>query len=266
MSDITTVEVASLDAVPEGLRALFAEKDGKFVAQIAPKAKLDEFRNTNIERGRQIDQLTEKLKGYDGLDPQQARQWRDELKQLKEAQDANKAGSTPDAIQKLVDERISSERATLKNQAEAAEAKRKEAEDAAQRAQQHLNKLAINSSVATAASAIGGFVQQAMADAIYLIEREGTVKDGVVVFLDSEGGVLPGPDGKSPKTVEDRLRETKGKEKPHWWAAAANGSGANNGNDRGAGGAKTMSRRAFDALTGSEQAQRIRDGYRVVDG
>lgn len=269
MGDTVVLEYETQEAAPEALRPLLKkdEKSGKFTAKLAPDSKVDEFRTTNIERGKRIEELETKAKAFDGLDPEQARKDKAELAKLKAQVEATKAGTTPEEVQKLVDEKINSERATLKNQAEAASKKAEEAETKRLESEKLLNRLTVRSEVASAVSTIGGFVPHALDEAEQLVEREGTVRDGVVVFLDSAGGLIPGPDGKRPKTVADRLAETKLSDqkpyKPHWWAANVNGGGAAGG--AGAGGAKTMSRAAFDALSDADRAARMKEGVKLTD-
>lgn len=52
--------VDSLDGINEALHGEYTEKDGKFILNVegmAPQSKLNEFRETNIARGRELDEL-----------------------------------------------------------------------------------------------------------------------------------------------------------------------------------------------------------------
>ncbi len=65
--------VDTLDGVPDAVRPLYAEKDGKFVLAVdgvVPKEKLDEFRDNNIALRRDMDAMRAK---FDGIDPDEAR-------------------------------------------------------------------------------------------------------------------------------------------------------------------------------------------------
>ena len=67
--------VDTIDSVPEPLRTAYVERDGKFhldVEGLVPKAKLDEFRETNIARSRELDALRQR---YDGVDPDKFREY-----------------------------------------------------------------------------------------------------------------------------------------------------------------------------------------------
>lgn len=225
MSDITTVEVASLDAVPEGLRALFAEKDGKFVAQIAPKAKLDEFRNTNIERGKENDTLKQQLAD--------AKKAEAELQKLRDEMAAGKVGVTNDAVEKLLEERygraLNDKEAAIKARDEKLAEEQRERE----RIGELLRQRAIDSEVSIQASDLGGFHPQAIEDArMYARQVFQLDENGEPVARDSNGSVRFGSDGKTPLSIKEWLAGTK-TSKPHWWKAVANGSG---GNGNGAGG------------------------------
>lgn len=60
--------IDSLDAVPEALRSEYKEVDGKYhlsVDGMVPKARLDEFRTTNIAKGRELDELKARYEGVD---------------------------------------------------------------------------------------------------------------------------------------------------------------------------------------------------------
>jgi regulator of replication initiation timing len=46
------------DAVPEPIRNIAVEKDGKWSANVVPKTELDEFRNRNVELSRERDKAT----------------------------------------------------------------------------------------------------------------------------------------------------------------------------------------------------------------
>jgi len=46
------------DAVPEPIRSIAVEKEGKWVANVVPKAELDDFRNRNVELSRERDAAT----------------------------------------------------------------------------------------------------------------------------------------------------------------------------------------------------------------
>lgn len=66
--------VDAIDTVPEAFRNEYVEKDGKFHLNVdgaVPKARLDEFRDTNITTRKQLEELTAR---YDGVDPDKFRE------------------------------------------------------------------------------------------------------------------------------------------------------------------------------------------------
>ena len=86
---------------------------------------------------------------------------------------------------------------------------------------------------------------------------------GVAVKLDSKGEPELGKDGKtlfSPAEWMEQQRELK----PHWFPAAASGSGSGNASGA-AGGAKSMKRSTFDGLTTIQQGAVARAGTQIVD-
>lgn len=74
------------DAVPEVIRTIAVEKDGKWVANVVAKTELDDFRNRNIEISRERDNLTSltgRLTTDLGFDPATADDFVNEVKDLR---------------------------------------------------------------------------------------------------------------------------------------------------------------------------------------
>src|SRR4051812_48209654 len=74
----------SKDEVPAELAAHYVERDGAWVLDAegaADKAKLDEFRNNNVEL---LKQLNEHKKNFEGIEPDEVRKLADEKRKLEE--------------------------------------------------------------------------------------------------------------------------------------------------------------------------------------
>lgn len=72
------------DDVPEALRGLYVKSGDDYVLEIDErdfKARIQEFRTSNLELKRETEQLTEQLKKFEGVDPDEYQ----ELVQFKEA-------------------------------------------------------------------------------------------------------------------------------------------------------------------------------------
>lgn len=64
----------TLDGLDDGVKSLYAESNGKFVLQVdgaVPRARLDEFRTTNVTLKQQMEELQAR---FEGVDPEQFRE------------------------------------------------------------------------------------------------------------------------------------------------------------------------------------------------
>ena len=98
----------SKDEIPAELQNRYVEQDGVFVLDVdgaADKGRLDEFRNTNLELTRQLENLS---KRFEGIDPDEVHKLSEEIRKLEEAQQI-KAGE----IEKVVEGRIRDVRSDL---------------------------------------------------------------------------------------------------------------------------------------------------------
>ena len=77
--------VENQSEIPEGVESFYEEQDGKFVLKVeglTEKSKLDEFRNSNIELKKQVDEVQETLEKFKGIDPSIAREALEVKKQM----------------------------------------------------------------------------------------------------------------------------------------------------------------------------------------
>jgi hypothetical protein len=95
---VPIIKLATKDAFPEGLRELVEEKDGGFVVDVVPKAKLEEFRQNNTTLKVENDGLKNKVTVYEGIvggDPEKAKAELSELRSIKQqVSDGKLKGST----------------------------------------------------------------------------------------------------------------------------------------------------------------------------
>jgi hypothetical protein len=93
--------VKSKDEVPAELVNLYTERDGAWLLDVdgaVEKAKLEEFRATNVALMKERDELKER---FEGIDPDEVRKLADEKRKLEEAQQL-KAGE----VEKVVETRL----------------------------------------------------------------------------------------------------------------------------------------------------------------
>lgn len=132
---------AEIDALPEAVRGLYAEKDGKFFLDIdggfvSPqevtdlKSKVAEFRDTNVSLLKKVGDLEPQLKKFEGLDPEEYKR----LKKDHEDLVKKSGGKKDDDIEALITRAIDAATKPITEKLAAEEAARKAAEGEASRA------------------------------------------------------------------------------------------------------------------------------------
>ncbi len=102
----------SREEIPAELQSLYVERDGAWLLDadgVVEKAKLDEFRNTNLTLAKERDELKQR---FDGIDPDEVRKVAEE----KRALELKAQGHKPEEIEKLVEGRIKTLRGELEKQ------------------------------------------------------------------------------------------------------------------------------------------------------
>ena len=104
-------KVKSRDEVPGELASHYVERDGVLVLDVdgaVDRAKLEEFRNTNVVLLKERDELKER---FAGIDPAEVRKLAEEKRRLEEAQQL-KAGE----VEKVVETRVRALKTDLEKQ------------------------------------------------------------------------------------------------------------------------------------------------------
>jgi hypothetical protein len=212
----------SKDEVPADHLSLYTERDGAWVLDVegaVEKAKLDEFRNTNIALTRERDELKQR---FDGIDPDAARALlADKQKLEQEAQ--LKAGE----IDKVIEARIKGIKADLEKQVGALTSER----DALNA---RLTTIQIDQGVITAATK-RGLRPTAIADITARARSIFKLVNGNPAAFEADGKTVRyGRDGLAPMTLEEWV-DTQVSEAPHLFESNAGGGAAGNAAGGGAG-------------------------------
>lgn len=99
------------DEIPAEQQTLYVERDGAWLLDVegaVEKAKLDEFRSTNVALLKERDELKQR---FEGIDPVEVRKLAEEKRRLEEAQQL-KAGE----VEKVVETRVKAARGELEKQ------------------------------------------------------------------------------------------------------------------------------------------------------
>lgn len=237
-----------LDTVPEPVRELYAEKDGKFhlaVEGLVPAERLNEFRDTNINLAKTVKEMTEK---YNGIDPAEWTALQEQKRKIrdKELIDAGK-------LDELFAERLAPVRAAHEKELGAARE-----ESATFKGQ--LENLLIDGVIRDAA-AKSGVVPTGIPDLLRRGREVFKVVDGKAVPMDGEK-VIYGGNGE-PKQVGEWI-ESLTSEAPHLFAPSKGTGAQGNSGNGGSGDGKTITRAAFNALDPVERINAAKT-MKIVD-
>jgi hypothetical protein len=218
------------EEVPAEHLPLYAERDGAWVLDVegaVEKAKLDEFRNSNVALMKERDEMK---KRFEGIDPEEVRAIADEKRRLEEAAQL-KAGEADKVIEsrvKALKGEFDKQLSTVTNERDTLNAR--------------LVAIQIDQGVITEASKRG---LRASAIPDITSRARGTFKlvNGVPTAFEADGRtVRHGKDG--PMTLEEWV-DTQVSEAPHLFESNAGGGAAGNGSG-GVGQRKNPFRRGPD--------------------
>jgi hypothetical protein len=220
------------DEVPVEHLPLYAERDGAWVLDVegaVEKAKLDEFRNTNVSLLKERDDLK---KRFEGIDPDQVRALADEKRKLEEAAQL-KAGEA----EKVIESRAKALKGEFDRQLSAVTSER----DALNA---RLAAIQIDQGVITSATK-RGLRPSAFPDITARARGAFKLVNGVPMAFEADGQtVRHGKDGVTPMTLEEWV-DAQVSEAPHLFESNS-GSGASGGGSGGVGQRKNPFRRGPD--------------------
>ena len=207
---------ASKEQIPAEQAALYVERDGVFVLDadgVVEKAKLDEFRNTNVALLKERDDLK---KRFEGIDPDEVRKLADEKRKLEEAQQL-KTGE----VDKVIEARVKNLRAELEKQVFTLTSER----DALNA---RLVTIQIDQGVITAATK-RGLRPTAIPDITSRARLLFKLVNGTPRAFEADGQTVRyGRDGVTPMTLEEWV-DAQVSEAPHLFESNAGGGAAGNG-------------------------------------
>lgn len=251
--------VESLDKVAEPYRELYEEKDGKFTLSVEGledvtglKASLAAAREDAKKERQEKVKLAER---YKDIDPDRYKEMMAALEGDEESQ-LIKAGK----LDEVFNRRTEKLKAAHQKEIEAERAKEKAALDKAAKYQGRVLENAIR-----AATSKAEMHKHAVDDAVLHAKSIFTVdEDGNAVKLGADGQPVLGKDGKTPYSPAEWLEERK-ETSPHWFLNGNSGGGAQ-GDKGGSGGARTIKRAVFDAMTPAEKTKTAKDpNVKIVD-
>lgn len=216
-------KVKSKNEIPAEQAAFYTERDGAWVLDVdgavdpasveelrrTSKAKLDEFRNTNVALMKERDELKHR---FEGIDPDEVRKLAEEKRKLEEANQL-KAGE----VEKVLESRLKGLRAELDKQLAGVTAER----DALN---SRLASIQIDQAVVSEATK-RGLRPTAIPDITSRARSTFKLVNGVAQVFDGDGQtVRVGKDGTSPMTLAEWI-DAQASEAPHLFESNAGGGG-----------------------------------------
>lgn len=240
--------VDSLDSVPEAVRSLYTESNGKFTLQVdgaVPKARLDEFRNNNLTLKQQLDEMSAR---FEGVDPDAFKELSAQAQKLKEKK-LIEAGKVDELIEARVQAMKADHDKTLKTLAGERDA-----------AKTQLESLVIDGALRDAAMKSG--VRPTAIDDVLLRGRQTFRLDGGKAVAFDGDKPLYGKDSE-PLGVSDWVAGLA-ERAPHLFEANTGGGAPKGGNQGGNAGQKTITRSAWNALDPASKVTAART-MKIVD-
>lgn len=208
--------IAKLEEVAEGVRALYAvQADGSFVLQVdgaVDKAKIDEFRNTNID-------LSKKLDLYKDVDVEKYRSGIELQKQLDEKKLID-AGQFDKVIEQRVAEMKRTNDQTIN-----------ELNEKLNKSNRQLEVLIVDNEVRAAATK-SGILPTAVDDVLLRAKQIYKVDAGAAVPKNEKGETIFGKDGTNPMPITEWIGGLK--ETAVHLFQPSQGGGATGGQGKGA--------------------------------
>lgn len=207
-------EITKLEDVPENVRPLYVKEGEKFVLDVeglVPKAKVDEFRNNNVQLQQQLDKLKD-------IDPVKYHELTALQRKIDEKELLEKG-----EVEKVVNLRVGEMKTNFETQIGTLQN-----ENSSAKAQ--LAVLLIDNAVRIAA-AKNGVVPTAIDDVVLRARSLYVVDKGAPVPKNEKGEVVYGKDGTTPMPMDEWLLGLK-KNAPHLFVGSQ-GSGAGGGRGNG---------------------------------
>lgn len=212
----------SIEGLDENISKLYEKgSDNKYYLQVdgaVSKAKLDEFRETNVR-------LMKDMEKFKDIDPTKYRQLAEEHRKIQE-KEWIEAGE----IDKVVEQRVASMREDFNTK----EAAYKTSNEAMSR---QLEGLLIDNEVRAAATKLG-VRATAVDDVLLRAKAIYRVKDGVATPVDPKGQTIYGKDGINPMSIPDWVGSLKQSADHLFQSSSGGGAGGGAG---GAGGGANLS-------------------------
>lgn len=258
------VDATAFETLPDETKKLYKKRDdGKFQLEVdgaGDKAKLDEFRESNVTLKAQIEEMQKDLEKFKDMDPAKYKQLLEQI-QSQEEKKLIKDGNIDEVI-KLRTEALKKEYEDKLAAKDKLNAKLTEdAKTATKEKDTYIVEAEMRKAVDNPEVGFQSGVANILKDTVL---REFIHKDGKVVRVKADGSLVYGTKGE-PQGL-DEFVQSYAKDHPYLVKPSTGGGSRNNGDTKNGNGAKTMKRADFDALDAMDRHKFVTvDKGAVVD-
>lgn len=226
------------DAVPEAIRPIAAEKDGKWVASVVPKSELDDFRSRNIEVSKDRDTKTSllgRLQTDIAFDPEKVDDFVTEIGELRDIRQQVEDGKLvkDTSLAQALETKTAEMRRGFEAQVNGLATENKTFKSENDKLKGALNRSIIDREVMLAVTdpksgALPEATRHIMREAYDLYSID---DDGKLLPKDKDGNIVYGQDGATPMQPSEWLHKLQ--ETSPFFFKGANGGGAGGGTGGG---------------------------------
>jgi hypothetical protein len=212
-------EVATLEGLPEALHEHYVAEGDKFVLAHDGNDRIKEFRDNNINLKQQTEDLTAKLKGFDGIDPEKYLALTELERQKRDKELIDKGD-----LETLLSERLDNVKTTYQTQLDAIKTE-------LDKTRGELVATKVTDTLKTAA-ANAGVRPEAMSDVVSLASSNWELRDGTPTFIQNGEVVLSKDNVGEPIGMPEYFKSML-HEKPFYFQTSAGSGGGSQYNPRG---------------------------------
>jgi hypothetical protein len=243
------------DAVPEPIRSIATEKDGKWAVNVVPKAELDDFRNRNIEISRDRDNLTSvigRLTTDLEFNPESPDEFISSVKDLRDIKQQVDDGKLvkDTSLAQALETKTGEMKRTYESQVNGLKTENTNFRSENEKLKRDLARSIVDREVMLAVSnpesgALPEATRQIMREAydVYTVDE-----NNKLVPKDKDGNIIYGSDGATPMAPSEWLKKLQ--EASPFFFKSANGGGAGGG---AGGNGGTLSQAQLDAMSPEEK-------------
>ena len=218
--------IENKEEIPEGVKEFYEEENGKYLLKVeglTEKAKLDEFRNSNIELQKKLEEASTNLESFNGIDAVAAKDALAKMQSVENQELMDKG---------QFDELLAKQESEYGGKIDAIQKHATEQENSAKKYKDELETYRVTSAIQTAVNESGTPQSSAVADILARAKSSWSIDDkGNLFCVDSSGKARYSENGTQYLSPQEWSKELIANA-PHLFVPSI-GSGANGSGELG---------------------------------